>query len=173
MENTTTSELIEIQRENLLRAIEFLKFAEAKNGVAVAFASALILTLVELRGPVSNLGIAQLIGILFALAGALVSARSFMPRLRFQSSSGDGADTDGNLLFFGEIAKLSEQELELKIASRYSDTRNLLKDYSNQVLANSKIAKDKMGHFSLAVMLIAIGALFALASIASEIMQRL
>ncbi|MFN3209508.1 Pycsar system effector family protein [Roseovarius indicus] len=172
MEKMPSSEKLQIQKDSLQRAIDFIKFAEAKNGAAIAFASGMILAQLRLRATIPELDIVQLSGLILALLGALVSTKSFIPKLSFTSDAAAGVDTKGNLLFYGEIAKLSEEEFRSKFDSRYSDEGKLLEDYANQVIANSKIASEKMGHFSIAVLLIGGGGIMLLLDLAFQFFSK-
>lgn len=168
-----TQAIIEESRRNLDRAIEFLKFAEAKNGAAIAFASALVLTTLQIKDGLSQLSLHELIGCIFALAAALVCARSFIPVMSW-SKNNDGKATKKNILFFGDIGSMSSEEYSRALAQSLSGSANTLpQEYAVQVVTVSRIARDKMNNFSLGAILLAIGMFFLSYSIFAELFNRL
>ncbi|MFK8034874.1 MAG: Pycsar system effector family protein [Hyphomicrobiales bacterium] len=141
-----------VHQDNLQRAIDFLKFAEAKNGAAVAYSSALVLTVLQMRPKVVELSSLETTGLLLCLLGGLIAVRSFVPQLDPRVFFRPDAKVDSNLLFFGDVAKLTANEYSEKFNERYCDMSNLLEDMSQQTSINSKIAMDKMNHFTLSLM---------------------
>lgn len=166
--------LISLHKENLQRAIDFLKFAEAKNGALIAFASALILATLQIGGQLSELRLHEIVGLCIALAAGLVSARSFIPQLSWKGAKEKSDDSPPNLLFFGDIAKLTADEFQADFSSRYGqDVEDLLHDLSVQTVANSRIAMDKLSHFSFAALLLVLSTLLITISYALELFDRL
>jgi hypothetical protein len=80
------SDILALHQDNPQRAVDFLKFAEAKNGAAIAFASALMLATLQIREKISDLQLNEVIGLVIALVAGLVSARSFLPQLSWLST---------------------------------------------------------------------------------------
>jgi len=165
-------ELVSLHQDNLQRAIDFLKFAEAKNGAAIAFASALILTALQLHDKLTNFGLLELLGIVFALLGGLVSARSFVPVLSWKSVQGDESDNNRNLLFFADIGKMTAESFKEEFRKRAESEHHLIDDLSVQTVANSRIATNKMNHFSIAAFLLLAGFLLLSLSVILELLSR-
>lgn len=167
-----TMEVIEHHQRNLDRAIDFLKFAEAKNGAAIAFASALILATLQLRSELVNLKLHELAGCVFALVAALICARSFIPVMNWRL--GSSKKSLKNILFFGDIAEMSASEYSQQLADSLPNEASLLiENYAVQTTTVSRIASAKMKSFALAAMLLAIGALLLTFSIFVEFTQRI
>lgn len=161
--------IVTLHQENLQRTIDFLKFAEAKNGAAIAFASALVLSTMQARGQLSDLRLHETVGLCVALLGGLVSARSFLPQLSWKKTKKNPGCSQTNLLFFGDIAKLSAEDFQSSFSSRYVNGSEALEhDLSVQTVANSRIAVDKMKHFSLATMLLVLSVFILAISIVIE-----
>jgi hypothetical protein len=143
----------------LIRTLDFVKFAEAKNGALLALSSAWILASANFLNGVHKLpdGYDKAFWIaipLFFLAG-LLCIFSFLPRmLRNFVKPKDGAK---NLLFFGDIAELPIGQFKERIFERYrpeedhSATDRYLDDLCVQISVNAKIASRKFRLFNAAV----------------------
>ncbi|WP_425080379.1 Pycsar system effector family protein [Ruegeria arenilitoris] len=165
--------LIDIHRENLQRTIDFLKFAEAKNGAAIAFASALILATLQIREKFADLQLNELIGLCIALGAGFVAARSFLPRLSWGEAKTKGTDGEKNLLFFSDIADFSAEEFQSEFALRYGKGSDALEhDLSVQAVANSRIAVNKMHHFSISALLLVMSTALLTSSFFAELFSR-
>jgi hypothetical protein len=110
---------------NLGRAIDFLKFAEAKNAGLLALSSAWLLASINLEcgGHILTgaFRLAVPLALVFALCAALVAAWSFSPKLhlpRFLGGKRAGPHPK-NLLYFGDIASVTAKTLvELYLTCR-------------------------------------------------------
>jgi TM2 domain-containing membrane protein YozV len=143
----------------LTRTLDFVKFAETKNGALLALSSAWILALVNLLSGAHKLpaGYDRPFWIaiaLFVLAG-LLCIFSFMPRmLRSFINAKDGTK---NLLFFGDIASMPIAQFKERVLERYkaeenhSVTDRYLDDLCVQISVNARIAARKFRLFNLAV----------------------
>jgi len=140
-----------VHEDNLERAIGFLKFAEAKNGAAIAYSSAVLLSVLQTRVDITELTNLDLIGLLLCLAGGLIAARSFVPQLDPRSFFERKKEVESNLLYFGDIAKSDPAEFGDAFSMRYSSLEALIEDVAKQTSINSKIASDKMNHFTLSI----------------------
>ena len=149
------------------RVGDWLKFAEAKNGALLAFASAWIVGLINLLSsdktlPTGFTTAATLALPLFAIA-AILALTSLLPRLRPSKIVRD-PNAPKNFLYFGDIADagLDDYRAGMRHAHRSSDgetTADYIADLESQAWINSRIAKRKYGLFHW-------GAFFALAAIA-------
>lgn len=159
----------EAQQQNLQRAIEFLKFAEAKNAAAVAFSSALILTILQYRAGVTALLGIEKVALILCFLGGLVSVRSFIPQLNPRSFLAMRQETTQSLIYFGDIASFSAAEFGEKFSERYRNIDNLIEDLSIQCSIVSKIAVDKMNHFTWSLLLTVSGVVCLVISLAMEL----
>jgi hypothetical protein len=76
-------------------------------------------------------------------------------------------------LFFANIAKLSSEEFQEQFASRYRlSGSDLEHDLSVQTVANSRVAVDKMNHFSIAAFLLVLSSLLLTSSFVVELFSR-
>jgi hypothetical protein len=133
----------------------WLKFAEVKNGTIIALNSALIFGLFQTLQKIEIDNIALTIYIYSALASLFVSIiiaiLSFVPKLSHQYISFDKPKNSDNLLYFGDIAKYTEEQYIYKLSSKINEITNLDKEYINQIVVNSKITYIKYKQFELAV----------------------
>ncbi|WP_028465658.1 Pycsar system effector family protein [Nisaea denitrificans] len=153
--------------DNLSRAIDFLKFAEAKNGAVVTLSSAWAFACISLQASnlelTSWLKIALQISIPFALLATLVSLFSFDPRLAIKSKS--NSKNIPNLLFFGDISRVGYKEFKELIRDYYmpdhsrSYTDKYIDDLLNQVHENSIIAIRKFRFFQISVTFLSVSIL--------------
>lgn len=157
---------------NLQRAIDFLRFAEAKNAALLTLSSALTIAVGGLllndrlpSGLKHGLGFA----LLLAMVAGFIAISSFMPRLnlpRFLGGKPAGPHPK-NLLYFGDIASLTLKEYRTMMEERYglpNDARmkqQYLDDLLVQVLVNSQITDNKMRVFRTGAMVIAGAAIVA------------
>jgi hypothetical protein len=150
----------------LVRVIDFLKFAEAKNAALLAFCSAWLLAFLTLmtRDPAPPTSVLATMKVAFGpfLISALLALWSFLPRLNASAFHRDpGADR--NLLYFGHIADFDAGAYMLRVRERYmpdeghlSTDRHLF-DLSAQIAINSRIVRTKMRLFYTASTLLLIG----------------
>ncbi|MEH6462507.1 MAG: Pycsar system effector family protein [Shewanella psychromarinicola] len=144
------------------KTIDWLKFAEAKNGAVLAVNCAILFGVLRLAlsTEISNIFIIGYLvqAIIMLAASILVALLSFVPRLdapfwvTFPSKPGEV-----NVLFFGHICTLSPKgylENFYKInelsEGQFSKIDSQL---SNQIVANSKIAYIKYTQFNYSIWL--------------------
>lgn len=146
--------------DTYIRGIDWLKYAEAKNAVLVAFDSTVSLAIAgflmgKMRIAFVPEWYLQLSLILF-VGGAAISLISFLPQLVQFRINKKVHHNDINPLFFADIAKLSEDEYARLLRERYGVDREFSQyeqDIINQIVYNSKIAVIKFKAFSLALWL--------------------
>lgn len=155
---------------NLSRAIDFVKFGEAKNAALLTFASAWILASVNLAmNPVAR-AVPQILwgliyGAPFLFAAAFLAMFSFLPRVDLSKLKGRSSDDPPNLLFFGDLGALPAQEGFSRLAERYRAVGGArigeayFSDLGCQIVVNSRIAsgKYKMFRWGVDALLIGLG----------------
>src|ERR1035438_9648140 len=110
---------------NLQRAIDFLRFAEAKNAALLALASAWVVAIISLESSGKTipprLALSLLVALLLALCAGLLAMLSFLPRLHLPGFLGGhrAGPHPRNLLYFGDISTLPVKTLEQDLRSRY------------------------------------------------------
>jgi hypothetical protein len=142
----------------LSRAVDFLKFAEAKNAALLAFASAWTVSTVNLlvsgRTPIDGLATALKIALPLFTSAAIVAILSFLPRRNLNIFHKDPSQPK-NLLYFRHIASFDTAAYQARIQERYVPdggppiTQSYLDDLSIQIAANSKIADRKFTMFNI------------------------
>lgn len=142
---------------NLSRAIDFIKFAETKNAALLTFSSAWIIAGVNILASGKALpkgyDIALSVALPLFVAAALMSIKSFSPRLRL-SLFHRNPDRRMNLMYFGDIASMGIVAFKEQVQQRYvpasgqSATDDYLDDLMIQVAVNSQIADRKMRLFN-------------------------
>src|SRR5258707_9958962 len=114
-----------IMSANLQRAIDFLKYAEAKNGVLLTFGSAWILAIIGLLSNEKSLpvgiGAVLAISLPFFIAAAILAMLSFFPQMNWALfvRRRRAAQHPKNPLFFGDIASMTFSEFERSVRERY------------------------------------------------------
>ncbi len=150
----------QILASNLQRAVDFLKFAEAKNAALLALSSAWVVASINLvcsgKSVRSQLGTGILVALFCSLCAALAAMASFFPKLHLPGFLGGkkAGPHPKNLLYFGDISSLPIRTLEADLYKRYypsggSHTDEYLHDLIVQIAVNSQIANRKMRLFSL------------------------
>jgi len=149
---------------SLARAIDFVKFAEAKNAALLAFASAWSLgvtTVINSPNPPKDMIAAMGVARGLFLLSILITVWSFIPKVRPEDF--DRRVLPKNLLFFGHVAKIEIKDLKAAVLSRYVKdgvlTDDYLDDLSAQVGINSRIASKKYWLFGIASALVLLGLL--------------
>jgi hypothetical protein len=169
---------------NLQRAIDFLRFAEAKNAALLALASAWVVAIISLESSGKTipprLALSLLIALLLALCAGLLAMLSFLPRLHLPAFLGGhrAGPHPRNLLYFGDISMLPVKTLEQDLRSRYLPDSNGLKDeYMHdlvvQLSVNSEIAMRKMRLFLWGMRLIVLAGLILLVPIVGMVVEGL
>lgn len=141
---------------------EWLRFAEAKNAMIIAFNGASIYGIVKLPflNNFTSLGFLETysIGIILMLiVSSIIALMSFVPNLHFLKGSTYLELKDVNLLFYqhlkqfevGKIKKL----LSEKTGINETDFTKLDDDLISQIKYNATIASRKYHHFTVAVWL--------------------
>lgn len=159
---------------NLGRVIDFLKFAEAKNGGLLALSSAWLLASINLEcgGHALPGALRSTVPLTFVLTlcAALLAAWSFSPKLHLPRYLGGkkAGPHPKNLLYFGDIASVTPKMLEENIRSRYYSEKakfrdEYLHDLTVQISVISSIVLRKMRLFAGGVLLVIAAAIALLA----------
>lgn len=163
---------------NLQRAIDFLRYAEAKNAALLTLSSALTIALGNVllneRLP-SRMAWGLGFALLLAIAAGLIAVSAFLPRLHLPSFLGgkSAGPHPKNLLYFGDIAALTIKEFRIAIEERYggADAVKLKPEYLDdllvQVSVNSQITSDKMRVFRVGAVVITASAIVAALTVAA------
>lgn len=148
---------LEFLKEQLERTNYWLSFAEAKNGALVAINLATMAVIVELR---SDEPVFCTIVLILLIFSSIVCLTSFFPNLKTHSENPKFNEDDSNLniLFYSDIAKLSEEQYIKKIVTNYGNEldeetldKTIAKDYMSEVHINSCIAHRKFIMFKRAI----------------------
>lgn len=153
----------------LVRAIDFVKFAEAKNAALLTFSSAWILSSVTLvfgNSPLQAGGLktAFIIALPLFILSAVVSVISFFPRTALSRFHKD-PERQKALLYFGDAAEFSPASYRDRMHERYlppdgcSATQNYLDDLAIQANVNSSIALRKFNFFKAGAFIVLIALL--------------
>lgn len=165
---------IDLLESTLKQAVDWLKFAEAKNGALVAVGCATIFGVLRLYSSFSiesdliTLYVASFI--LFVATSIIISLTSFIPRIKppFWIKMPDKDEGD-NPLFFGHACKYSKRTY-LALFNRYSELNSNQESqleliFCDQIVNNSKISFIKYRVFSSAVFLFLAGVLTPLGAL--------
>ena len=136
----------------------WLKFAEAKNGVVIALNSALIFGVLKLNSTLTNANILRdyyiSMVIFVLLISTIMALLSFVPRLKYPYIHFEKPNNNDNLLYFTDISKYTPVQYYEKIQTIYnmkSDKKDFETHYINQIIINSKITFIKLKQFEIAV----------------------
>jgi hypothetical protein len=164
----------------LVRVIDWLKFAEAKNTAAVGLSSTalgVIVTFLVAGPPVPELaGIGLSIGAVLLMISLLLAVASFLPSTNLEKhllgARLEPADSD-NLLFYGHIARYEPRALARAIAVHYyglegedAEPSRFAVDLAGQIVTNARITVRKLDFFKYSLQLFAGGVLIASAAMA-------
>lgn len=167
-------ERIDVLESTLKQVVDWLKFAEAKNGALVAVGCATIFGVLRLYSSFSMestlvaLYVASFI--IFVSAAIVISLTSFIPRVNppfwIKMPSKEEGD---NPLFFGHACKYSKRTY-LELFNRYSELDShkeskLELAFCDQIVNNSRISFIKYRVFSGAVFLFLAGVLTPLGAL--------
>lgn len=151
------------------RVLDMLRFAEAKNAALLAFASAWIAGIINLLSsgkplPLSYQNLCHIALLLFVMAATNALA-SLLPMLKTSTFTSDPEGQSLNLLFFGDIAKLTIEGFQNDVRDSYRQTTegptdHYLRALESQISINSKITRRKQRMFN-------VGAIAALTAVAS------
>jgi tellurite resistance protein TehA-like permease len=158
---------------NLQRVVDFLKYAEAKNGALLTFSSAWVIAIIGLISSEKRMseGLSAALSISLPLligAGALAII-SFYPRIHLAWFLGGkrAGPHPKNFLYFGDIASMTASEFQKGIRERYhalegrAMTDEYVHDLTVQIYVNSQIARRKLRLFSWGLALIAAALVFS------------
>lgn len=163
--------------ENLLEIFknvnDWLKHAEAKNAMLVAFDGAAIFGLAQLHSAdfikESEVLSYSLIGAIgFLTVSLIIALISFSPKLSFKPETGAAMQKDKNLVYFEYLKTLPTKNIAEEILGKeISVIDDLDIDLAKQIRENAKIASSKYSHFKVAVWITSV--VFVLAIIVSFI----
>lgn len=142
---------------------DWLKFAETKNAVLLAFSGAAITTITTYLSTATNiptsLRTGLLVAIFFLCLSSLTCSLSFLPKTKAKSSKSKVKDTD-IFYFFGDLKKYEAIELLNSINRLYFENniptpyKKEDLDIANEITINSKIAATKFDFFRIGVWLL-------------------
>lgn len=163
---------------SLQRVIEFLKYAEAKNGALLTLASVWGLAVINVlvtEKPISpHYKAALSLSLPFIIGAGMIAILSFVPRMhlaRFLGGRRAGPHLP-NLLYFGDVRKLTVAEVERQFQERYFPTNeramtdSYLRDISVQIGVNSQIVRRKLVYFSIGLWFMALAVVVPLIPLA-------
>lgn len=154
--------LNDVQKANLVRAIDFVKFAETKNAALITLCAAvLVASLNAILNPHFELqGFAEAAfccGVALVFIAKIMAVLSFSPKLDRSNFFKNSNENDPlNYLYFGEISRGGGPNLTKNIRSLYLDenskyTDRYWHDIGCQVYINSAIANSKFRRFNRAL----------------------
>lgn len=165
--NDQEEALDKILTGTLGRILDFIKFAEAKNGALVTLCSGWLIaiaTMLSSEKVVPYVKIASVLATPFFVVGAAVALWSFFPKINLQERTRlKSTRHKPNLLFFGDIAELEYDDYQTQVRNRYlaQPDRSISDDYLGdlciQVAVVSEIAKSKFKAFEWALRIAGIG----------------
>ena len=148
----------------LQRSVEWVKFAEAKNGVALTLVSGMLLWTLKTSVELCHYFRPTLIIILIILIALLIY--SFIPRLKWRFKK-KKIDHEPNLHYFGDIANISLDEFRQKLAENYEGFEcesKYFKDITSQIKINCEISLLKFSIFKIVCRILYIPLLIILIS---------
>lgn len=155
-------EKLDVLHRILSGIVDWLKFAEAKNGVIVGGGGALLFGVYNLLGheDATYFEISYLASFMVLMAASiLISLLSFVPRLAppFWIKMGEKTTND-NPIYFGDACKYSRQTYLALFNERYKwedagGIRLLEEDLCHQIVVNARIAFIKYKMFNSALWL--------------------
>jgi len=167
---------IEIKKEDRLLKVfalvnEWLKFAEAKNAMLIAFNGASIYGLakaLELQFFQEHDGwvIYATVSMIILSFSVVVGLLSFIPQLNFINFSKSNIDGRTSNIYFGHLKNKSELQIIQGLCETNEEKFNSYElDIAHQIQQNSIIASNKYDFFSVAVWITIIGYVNVLAFI--------
>lgn len=146
-------ELLQIFLEN---TNTWLHFAEAKNAALIVFNIALLTALINSK--LSDFCVMLFTGIIIGLLiSTMLSLYSFKP-INKSLKKTDAMEIDENLLHYAYIASMDRNEYIIKLYDCYWNEKSkdialipqIEKDYSEEIVQNSKITMKKQSYFKKA-----------------------
>lgn len=161
---------------------EWLKFAEAKNGILIALLGTALFTLLEKSNSIlfrDNISISNnmlvikfdinffvslylVLLIIFLLIAVGILLMSFLPQTKRLFKIKGVKNENDNSLFYGDIIKYTPEEYLKFIEPNRTDFSKSELDYAYQIVINSHIAYRKYKYFELALLAILSGILTVL-----------
>lgn len=153
---------------NLARAIDFVKFGEAKNAALLTFTSAWILAsanvAVGAAADVVVVRVALILGVPFIALAAFLALISFLPRTDLNALRRvPKINPRPNYLFFGDLSQLPADRCHWRFHERFlTPGENRLNDayfddLGCQIIINSKVAATKFLLFTWGVRSLIVG----------------
>jgi hypothetical protein len=143
----------------LIRVLDMLRFAEAKNAALLAFSSAWIAGIVNLissgKSTPPDYKLVCLIALPLFIVAAISAILSLLPKLRAYVFTGDPKGHSQNLLYFGDIADLTVDGFKIDVRAAYfpgddnAPTDRYISDLESQIAINSKIVERKHKMFNV------------------------
>jgi hypothetical protein len=137
---------------------DWLKFAEAKNAMIIAFNSASIYGITQLfdleyvknSGTLTNYLIFVIIVLVFSTIFSLIS---FAPRVKIIKGGWYAPSDIPNVLFFEYLKTKTKEEIikEITGVSNVNSYTTIEKDIAEQIKQNSIVASRKYSYFTIAV----------------------
>jgi hypothetical protein len=166
---------------------DWVKFAEAKNGILLAFCGAAIPTVMNMLTSLGKASYWAYIMIIISLfcffASTLICGWSFFPRTNFNNQKSKKSKSNPNLYFYEDLRNFNENELLDLIKKRYfhnnfnetdlSENNKEQLDLCNQVTVNSSIAMSKFNKFKTALIFLMAGISTAMISIVFKLLPYL
>lgn len=164
----------------LLRVIDWLKFAEAKNTAAVGLSTTalgVIVTFLVAGPPVPDLaGIGLSVGAVLLMVSLMLAVASFLPSTDLEKhllGAREEPAASDNLLYYGHIARYEPRALARAIATHYyghsgddAEPSRYAVDLAGQIVTNARITVRKLDFFRYSLQLFAAGVLIAAAAMA-------
>ena len=137
---------------------DWLKFAEAKNAMLIAFNGASIFGIIKLFSLdfvensrfIENYLLFVIVSLIFSTVNCLIS---FAPRVKILKGGYYGSGKIPNVLFFEYLKGKSNLDIikEVTGETETEDYSTLQKDIAEQIKQNSIIASRKYSHFTISV----------------------
>jgi hypothetical protein len=138
---------------------DWLKHAESKNAMLIAFNGVVIFGLIQsydlnLIKDDQVLTCVLIVSIILQTVSLLIALFSFSPQLRFNNDLDVALKEDKSLIYFEYLSKMPAKYIAKEITGKkYSKIGELDRDLAEQIRQNSKIASIKYTHFRRAVWL--------------------
>lgn len=166
--------------ELLVRVIDWLKFAEAKNTGSVGLASTglgVIVTFLVAGPPIPTMaGFGLGVGAVALMISLMLAVASFLPTTNLEKhllGQREKPSPSDNLLFYGHLARYEPRALANAIAEMYYEQQGddlapskLAIDLCGQIVTNSRITVRKLALFRYSLLLFGFGVLIASAAMA-------
>jgi Family of unknown function (DUF5706) len=165
--------------ESILRMVnEWLRYAEAKNGAALAFNTAAISVVLSANGSTilpNWYYLSVLISCVISLGFGLIS---FLPSLsttrNIKRQIAIKGGNEPNLIYFGEIAGLSLDSFRDRVCAKFKIASEdvFFAELTQQIYVNSVIAKRKFKLFSVAAFFAVFGLTLGISFVVWVILAR-